>query len=479
MHIGVSDNHDNNPIPAIHDIFYMAVDKRSTLLQGGTALNIDTLKSAINYPNADDWSGTMPIVTNTAKRSQFRYLARSILQTVIYDEPSFAESKPQVRKDFPDTWLWGHAKSDPSGKFVQTVTLPDSITSWEVSAFAVSEKGISVAPAPTLLTAFRNFFLSLNLPYSVKRSEVFQLRVTVFNYNTGKITVSIEEQYDASNRVQYKMSIESSTFKHEHACLKWTNTHLQWTRQQPMALLADDSRFIRARRHNGTTVACKFIAYCKKGVSQAIVAIHESAEFVVLGGINKDGWYETTTTINGGSASTVQFRIGAVKAGYLKLKAKATDLTSGDYDEVHRDLLVQHDGVERISTINKIMSTRQEEKEVSETFKISWPREGISSGSKRIEVKVTGEIFGQALPNLNQLVIMPTGCGEQTMIKMAPNIFGLFYIQARKLEGLDKLMEGMTINMQTGYARQISNFRHLDGSYSVWGPEKSHVGSTW
>lgn len=39
-----------------------------------------------------------------------------------------------------------------------------------------------------------------------------------------------------------------------------------------------------------------------------------------------------------------------------------------------------------------------------------------------------GDIMGPVLTNLNNLVRMPTGCGEQNMIGFVPNIFVLKYL---------------------------------------------------
>jgi hypothetical protein len=41
---------------------------------------------------------------------------------------------------------------------------------------------------------------------------------------------------------------------------------------------------------------------------------------------------------------------------------------------------------------------------------------------------VTGDILAPALSNLDGLVTLPTGCGEQNMITLVPNIFLLEYL---------------------------------------------------
>ena len=69
-------------------------------------------------------------------------------------------------------------------------TVPDTITKWAAGAFCVSSVGFGVAPNVALV-AFQPFFVSLTLPYSVIRGEVFTLKATVFNYLSKCIMVNI------------------------------------------------------------------------------------------------------------------------------------------------------------------------------------------------------------------------------------------------------------------------------------------------
>lgn len=43
-----------------------------------------------------------------------------------------------------------------------------------------------------------------------------------------------------------------------------------------------------------------------------------------------------------------------------------------------------------------------------------------------------GDLMGPALSNLDSLVRMPTGCGEQNMVGFTPNIYVLQYLTATK-----------------------------------------------
>jgi len=95
-----------------------------------------------------------------------------------------SKQKIQVRKDFPETWLFdGKRSNEKDGKAVFSSKIPDTITSWIVSAFAVDRKtGLVVSEDKAKITVFRPFFLKMNLPYSIIRGEVASIQVLVFNY---------------------------------------------------------------------------------------------------------------------------------------------------------------------------------------------------------------------------------------------------------------------------------------------------------
>ena len=80
-----------------------------------------------------------------------------------------------------------------SGSVVVEKTVPDTITKWAAGAFCISSLGFGVSPNIGL-TVFQPFFVSLTLPYSVIRGEVFTLRAAVFNYLSKCIMVNIHFQ---------------------------------------------------------------------------------------------------------------------------------------------------------------------------------------------------------------------------------------------------------------------------------------------
>ncbi|XP_078348546.1 C3 and PZP-like alpha-2-macroglobulin domain-containing protein 8 isoform X2 [Oculina patagonica] len=100
-----------------------------------------------------------------------------------------------VRKEFPETWLWTEeVVNKDTGKTVIMAKVPDTITSWIASAFAMSDAAGLGVSKPTPLKVFQPFFVSLTLPYSVIRGEEVSIITTVFNYEKKCLTIRLDLQ---------------------------------------------------------------------------------------------------------------------------------------------------------------------------------------------------------------------------------------------------------------------------------------------
>ncbi|XP_033116725.1 CD109 antigen-like [Anneissia japonica] len=107
------------------------------------------------------------------------------------EEVSSVTDSP-VRREFPETWLWTDSTVGEDGTVSITAKVPDTITSWIGSAFALSsDTGLGIVPTTSMVTVFKPFFVSLNLPYSVIRGENLALEVLVFNYQTTDVAADI------------------------------------------------------------------------------------------------------------------------------------------------------------------------------------------------------------------------------------------------------------------------------------------------
>lgn len=88
----------------------------------------------------------------------------------------------KVRSDFSETWIWDKVLLNESGETDIHSIIPDTITSWIASGFALSNKtGLGVANK-TQITGFQGFFVSMILPASLIRGETLVLQVVVQNY---------------------------------------------------------------------------------------------------------------------------------------------------------------------------------------------------------------------------------------------------------------------------------------------------------
>lgn len=120
-------------------------------------------------------------------------------------------------------------------------------------------------------------------------------------------------------------------------------------------------------------------------------------------------------------------------------------------------------------------------KEFSDDSTIVWDLllpEDVVPDSGRAYVSLIGHILGPALENLDKLVQLPMGCGEQNMILFVPNIHVVKYLEAVNIDN-PALRARAIKNMEKGYQREMT-YRHPDGSYSAFGAQFTEdEGSIW
>lgn len=69
--------------------------------------------------------------------------------------------------------------------------------------------GLGLTKSPSTLNVFQPFFISLNLPYSIKRGEAVAIQIVVFNYMDRAVSAAVtlenpEQEFvfsDPSNEV--------------------------------------------------------------------------------------------------------------------------------------------------------------------------------------------------------------------------------------------------------------------------------------
>ncbi|XP_045042887.2 pregnancy zone protein [Desmodus rotundus] len=173
----------------------------------------------------------------------------------------------------------------------------------------------------------------------------------------------------------------------------------------------------------------------------------------------------------------VNFSVSAESVQSLEMCGKevAEVPETGKKDTVIKTLLVEPEGIEQEKTFNSV--TCASGTEMSEQLPLKLPQNVVKE-SARASFSVLGDILGSALQNIQNLLQMPYGCGEQNMVLFAPNIYVLNYLS--ETQQLTSEIKSKAIGyLISGYQRQL-NYKHLDGSYSTFGEKYlREQGNTW
>ncbi|XP_041780456.1 CD109 antigen-like isoform X3 [Anopheles merus] len=311
-----------------------------------------------------------------------------------------AEAPVAIRRDFVETWLWLSSVSFSGEKTLQK-KVPDTITSWIITGFSVNPiYGLGLTQQPRKLNVFLPFFVSTNLPYSVKRGEVVAIPIVVFNYMEDDQTAEV-------------------------------------------VLHNDEQEFEFADVENEVVESNKVELFRQKRLD-----------------------------IASNTGKSVSFMVKPKKLGHITIKVTAKTKIAGD--AVERQLLVEPEGLSQFINKAAFIDLRAAP-EVTKTFEVEIPKNAVPD-STRIEVAVIGDVMGSTIQNLDSLIRMPYGCGEQNMLNFVPNIVVLDYLKAT-----NKLTANIEAKakkfMEAGYQRELS-YKHRDGSFSAFG-ENDKSGSTW
>lgn len=321
------------------------------------------------------------------------------------------------RHAFMETWLFKELIISEGPETTYPVSLPDSITTWELSAVSVAPSGGICVHDPLEIHVFKKLFLEVNLPYSVIQNEQVEIPVTVYNYDRE------------DRRVRVTML--------------------------------------------GTKHVCSGA---------------------------KEGKPSATREINvpRGQGRTVTFPVVPLAAGEREIRVRATSESA--WDAVKVKLRVETPGVPKEESFNIILDPQNTQKRTerhranfeiryNETFAlgdghvIQIPRphrspKEVVPGSERCEIDIVGNDMGAALEasikSPDTLLRMPSGCGEQTMIGLAPTLYAYEYLKTADL--ISPQDENRALDfIRKGYQR-ILTFRKPDGSFAVW---TSHASSLW
>ncbi len=108
-----------------------------------------------------------------------------------HDASASAES-PRIRQWFPETLLWRpELITDDAGNASIDIDLADAITTWRLSASAVTAEG-KLGSTQEGIRVFQPFFIDLNLPVALTRGDEVSIPIVVYNYLDRPQTVELK-----------------------------------------------------------------------------------------------------------------------------------------------------------------------------------------------------------------------------------------------------------------------------------------------
>lgn len=269
----------------------------------------------------------------------------------------------QTRNFFPETWIFGKVKVNNKGFGSFEKIVPDTITSWDITGFAMSEKyGLGIAD-PQRLTVSQKFFLMVHLPYSIRVGEILKVEVSVFNYFTKQkapldVDVTLYSESDGED--------EESEIEFDEGESEISNGESEFDFYQAKKL-KNHCQYTKLEKENNKKSSTKRIKVSK----------------------------------NSGTAT--HFYIKATKAGDRKLKVRAqVARSSKTFDEVVKILKVEHEGLTTYRNMPFLVDLRLKDHD-SYHFELFVDPSAIKNSIK-IETAVIGDLIGPALVNTENLM---------------------------------------------------------------------------
>lgn len=160
------------------------------------------------------------------------------------------------------------------------------------------------------------------------------------------------------------------------------------------------------------------------------------------------------------------------KVGSASIKVTAFSSVAGD--SLVKVVEVRPEGVPQYRN-NPVLIDLNKKNTFESNVLIDVPDDAVPD-STIVEVNVIGDLFGSTLSNLQSLIRLPSGCGEQNMLNFVPNIVVMDYLQSTQ-QFNQELAYKIKSYTEIGYQGELS-YRHQDGSFSVFGKSDAR-GSTW
>nr|XP_037283349.1 A.superbus venom factor 1-like [Rhipicephalus microplus] len=324
--------------------------------------------------------------------------------TELTDELSGGDT--QIRVDFRETWLYNNVVIRDDGRAELSASLPSSITTWEVIAVSISPSGGVCATNPLEILAMKKFFIEVNVPYSVVKNEQIEIPATVYNYGQKPVEARV------------------------------------------MLL--------------GTTDIC---SGAKLGKPSAIRKLR----------------------IPPGHGRTAMFPVVPLSAGVRDIHVKATS-SSGESDAVQVKLNVRPPGITKTRSFAVVLDPQntqgRSERYIHESYTAIYTSndtqvvdirrpypDNVLPNTEYCEIDIVGDEVGAILETVvkrpEEVVILPTDCGEQATSKLVLALYAYEYFKTTKRISHGDENKSLKF-FREAYDKVLQYRKPEDGSFSVF-----------
>ncbi|XP_041782749.1 CD109 antigen-like [Anopheles merus] len=167
----------------------------------------------------------------------------------------------------------------------------------------------------------------------------------------------------------------------------------------------------------------------------------------------------------------ISFFVKARKLGEMAVRVKASIMLGHETDALEKVIRVMPESLAQ-PKMDTSFFCFDDYKNQTFPFNLDINKKA-DNGSKKIEFRLNPNLLTMVIKNLDNLLAVPTGCGEQNMVKFVPNILVLDYLYATGSKE-QHLIDKATNLLRQGYQNQM-RYRQTDGSFGVWEKSGSSV----
>uniref|UniRef100_A0A182NVA1 TEP1-F n=1 Tax=Anopheles dirus TaxID=7168 RepID=A0A182NVA1_9DIPT len=214
----------------------------------------------------------------------------------------------------------------------------------------------------------------------------------------------------------------------------------------------------------GEIVTLQFILFSnypkQYKASVTLYSVDNQTEFI--GRSTADTSYTKTVTVSQDTGVPISFFVKARKLGEMTVRVTAN--IDPAEDTIETVVRVQPENMMVREMVSRFFSHTSYRNQVFD-IELDIDRKAVP-GSRKVDFVLTPNILTSVLDNLESLLSVPTGCGEQNMMRLVPIVLVLDYLTSLGTAN-KQLTDKATGLLRKGYQNQM-RYRRPDGSFAVF-----------